>query len=465
MGELSVKILFVTYANDEIEKRCLLALRKYTHDDKGIVMVDGHNGKSLTKIWNEEIEKADSDFILLVNSDVIVTPEYLQKMMKVMDNEKIAVVSPSTCQCGSRQKLSEYTDKRYDYSDVDIEGVASEVWDKYGEELVDTDVSGFCYLLRKRAWQEVGKFNEFFSFYGQESELNHRLVKGGWRVVWAKGIYVHHFGGHSIATVDSDKVKEEKLTAKLLYDFYTKPAKLNELKSLKRLDETMDKGRACLIRYGDGELRMMAGWEGKKRNQFNSPEIKKRLNEVYRHESPDYFIGLTIEEPNPYLNAKFGSVEEVKMAASYVRKEYLDANFFHKLSVYHPDLLIDFWKRRLSGKNILVIGNYYLKLPFLHEFIGIPKRQAYYSMDVFMPEALEKAKKADVILVGGGIAGKIIAYELYRNSRATVIDVGSWIDMFNDDISRSWLVTAQNEIKIFKDKFYEAVCNCNTKVE
>jgi GT2 family glycosyltransferase len=43
-------------------------------------------------------------------------------------------------------------------------------------------------------FEKVGGFDPVLNSYGNEKELLIRIRKAGYRTVWVKGSYVHHFG-------------------------------------------------------------------------------------------------------------------------------------------------------------------------------------------------------------------------------------------------------------------------------
>jgi N-acetylglucosaminyl-diphospho-decaprenol L-rhamnosyltransferase len=69
-------------------------------------------------------------------------------------------------------------------------------WDRRTEREVDW-VSGACMLLRRSAFEEVGRFDEGFWLYGEELDLCTRLRDAGWRVLFTPELEILHEGGVS----------------------------------------------------------------------------------------------------------------------------------------------------------------------------------------------------------------------------------------------------------------------------
>jgi len=61
-------------------------------------------------------------------------------------------------------------------------------------------VTGAALALRRRAWEEVGPFDEGFRFYGQDLDLCLRLRDAGWKVELVPGLRVLHHHGATIGS-------------------------------------------------------------------------------------------------------------------------------------------------------------------------------------------------------------------------------------------------------------------------
>jgi GT2 family glycosyltransferase len=69
-------------------------------------------------------------------------------------------------------------------------------WDRRAERLVDW-VSGACMLVRGKAFEQVGHFDEGFWLYAEELDLCTRLRDAGWRILYAPELEVLHEGAVS----------------------------------------------------------------------------------------------------------------------------------------------------------------------------------------------------------------------------------------------------------------------------
>jgi N-acetylglucosaminyl-diphospho-decaprenol L-rhamnosyltransferase len=76
------------------------------------------------------------------------------------------------------------------YQRSELDGVAAEV------RTVDW-VSGACFLVRRRAFEQVGGFDESYFMYAEDVDLCWRLGQAGWQVVYVPTAEVTHLQGRS----------------------------------------------------------------------------------------------------------------------------------------------------------------------------------------------------------------------------------------------------------------------------
>jgi GT2 family glycosyltransferase len=58
-------------------------------------------------------------------------------------------------------------------------------------------INGFAFFIRRSLWEQLGGFDPNLPDYGNEVELCRRVLAMGYRTVWVRNSYVHHFSGES----------------------------------------------------------------------------------------------------------------------------------------------------------------------------------------------------------------------------------------------------------------------------
>ncbi len=219
-----VDIILVKYGQAVLEDQCISAIRECT-DLSVHLLTDVDNkfiDKNLGGLWNDLIEASEAPYVLLLNTDAIVSPGWLDDMLKVALSSKADAVGPMTDKCGIAYQVGEKA------KDFDIREVSQ--------------LSGFCVLIKKQAWEKAGGFPEFFPFYGQESDLMDRI---GTKIL-CKHVFVKHLGGGTIKNTPGRSQKTEK---DLSLDVYKKV-------------RTFDWANQRLLVLGAGEGNRFPLWRG-----------------------------------------------------------------------------------------------------------------------------------------------------------------------------------------------------------
>lgn len=155
---------------------------------------------------NRAIEQTDSPFVVLLNNDVEVEPDWLEPLIRRADTDPtIAAIQP---------KLLQFDDhERFEYAGaagghIDRLGypfargrVFFEVEEDAGQYDDAVDVfwaTGAALMLRREALDEVGLLDEAFEFHMEEIDLCWRLRSAGYRVMVEPASRAYHIGGGSL---------------------------------------------------------------------------------------------------------------------------------------------------------------------------------------------------------------------------------------------------------------------------
>lgn len=184
-----VEIIVLKYKNLEVEIPCLVALLRGTEWPYTISLYDNRNGtKNMAQLWNRLIKESHEEYVVILDSDTKVDVNWLTRMMGVMKSiPNCGVVVPRTNYCAEGLQVKASPD---------------------GDPLriVHGLVSGFCFLLRLKAYEEVGDFDEEFGFYGQDSEYFVRMAKrSAWDVYLQPKAFVFHYGKYSVKNQDEEE--------------------------------------------------------------------------------------------------------------------------------------------------------------------------------------------------------------------------------------------------------------------
>ncbi len=172
--------------------------------DIRIIVLDTNYGFSGG--YNRALEQLDSTYFLLLNSDIEVTPGWLEPMLKQMEiGSHVAACSP---------KIKDFNNR----SHFEYAGAAGGFIDKYGypfcrgrifdhleEDLGQYDDplevfwgSGACLLIRSDLYRKEGGLDEGFFAHMEEIDLCWRLKRKGYEIHYVPGSTIYHVGGGTL---------------------------------------------------------------------------------------------------------------------------------------------------------------------------------------------------------------------------------------------------------------------------
>lgn len=139
---------------------------------------------------NHGITLGNSFYLVLLNSDVVVTPGWLERLIECAESDsRIGSVNPLTNHASQINLPIAPGANFYGMDEIALDVFTS---NEYPD--VVTGV-GFCMLLRRSALEKVGVFDEIYGRgYCEESDLCMRLTTNGYRTVVANNVYVYHKG-------------------------------------------------------------------------------------------------------------------------------------------------------------------------------------------------------------------------------------------------------------------------------
>jgi len=140
---------------------------------------------------------ATRKYLCLLNSDTVVTPWSWAGAKEVFDSDpQIAVVGPSTSSAATQQTIRRADYCRYYWTDAQIYEFARRYVGKQASRswVNLVVIGGFAFFIRRSVWEEMGGFDPKLPDYGNEGELCRRVAKRGFRMVWTRNSYIHHFG-------------------------------------------------------------------------------------------------------------------------------------------------------------------------------------------------------------------------------------------------------------------------------
>lgn len=191
----------VTVIDDKSGDTTRLQLRSYVRGKPWIRLIENEKNLGYTKSANIGMSRSTAEWVVLLNSDTIVTPGWLEGMFEVVQaHPKAAMIGPVS-NAASWQSVPELHDVKGGWSSNPLpEGVRPEDVSRLVSNLSPrqfpeaTLLNGFCTLMKREVIEQVGFLDEvaFPMGYGEENDLCLRVRKAGYTLVVADHVYVYH---------------------------------------------------------------------------------------------------------------------------------------------------------------------------------------------------------------------------------------------------------------------------------
>jgi GT2 family glycosyltransferase len=210
-------VLSSTYANAQI----IVADNASTDDSiqfiqqqyPNITIIENESNEGFAKGYNSALKKVVADYVVLLNSDVEVTPNWIEPIVALMEGDKtIAACQPKI--------LAAQNKSQFEYAG------ASGGWiDKFGYpfargrvlDKVEADknqyndaqpcfwASGAAMFVRAEVYKKLGGLDEYFFAHQEEIDLCWRMQLSGYKIYVQPLSIVYHVGGGTLPKGNSKK--------------------------------------------------------------------------------------------------------------------------------------------------------------------------------------------------------------------------------------------------------------------
>lgn len=157
--------------------------------------------------YNRALKQVDAEYIVLLNSDVEVTAEWLTPMIKLLEsNPSIAAVQPKILSYNQKEKF-EYAGagggfidslgypfcrgRLFDYTEKDS--------GQYNDTCEIFWATGACMVVRSATYHQLEGLDEDFFAHMEEIDLCWKIQRNGARVFYCGDSHVYHLGAGTLA--------------------------------------------------------------------------------------------------------------------------------------------------------------------------------------------------------------------------------------------------------------------------
>ena len=219
MSAPKVSIIIVNYNGKELLQKCLDSLLKVNYDNFEIILVDNNSTDGTVEFITKNypsliIIKLDSNkgfaepnnvaakiskgkYLLFLNNDTVVTPNFISEMVKVMETDKKIAVCQSLL-----LKPDGSVDSSGDF--IDHLGVVYNSKTKIDEIREVSSARGASMLVRSDIFEKLDGFDQKFFVTFEDVDLCWRSWILGYRVLIIPTSIVYHEGGITIKKIKSE---------------------------------------------------------------------------------------------------------------------------------------------------------------------------------------------------------------------------------------------------------------------
>ncbi len=214
-----VSVVIPNYNGEKFLKDCLEALKRQTFEDMEVILVD--NGSTDNSVGtakelypeirvvelgdntgfayavNRGIEAASGEYVLLLNNDTIVFPNFVKNQYKMIKGKPdVFSCSALMIQNGNRELVDDAGDELAALG----WGFAPDRDKPVSDCMVPHEVFSSCAgaaIYRKAVFDEIGMFDESFFAYLEDMDVGYRARLAGYRNLYNPYAKVYHLGSAS----------------------------------------------------------------------------------------------------------------------------------------------------------------------------------------------------------------------------------------------------------------------------
>lgn len=187
--------------DDGSNEKCRNAVQRFCQDHPRCRLLPNQTALGYTKAANQGLRATTADLVVLINSDTIVTPGWLDRLIECATSAPaIGIVGPL-----SNAAAYQSVPKRFDPDGEFAVNPLPPGWtpDQVAAAVAAVAsgpcprvpfVNGFCFAVKRSVIDAIGYFDEenFPSGYGEEDDYCLRATAAGFQLAIAHRAYVYH---------------------------------------------------------------------------------------------------------------------------------------------------------------------------------------------------------------------------------------------------------------------------------
>lgn len=235
--EKKVSIIIPIYNAYEDTKCCIESVLKYSTKNYELILIndcstdkrinellDSYKDFTNIKIINNQVNKGfvgtvnegfktSKNDVIMLNSDTIVTPKWLEKLtIAAYSDEKIGTVTPFSNNSGAFSVPDIGVENKIP-KNLNLNSLSNIVEKVSNHEYMHVPTgNGFCMYVKRELINSIGLLDEetFGRGYGEENDFCMRAIEAGWINIIDDSTYILHNKGSSFSSDREELIKEHR---------------------------------------------------------------------------------------------------------------------------------------------------------------------------------------------------------------------------------------------------------------
>lgn len=232
---MELSIVVTSYKNPQLLKVCLDSVKKCTNNlEHELIVADSATEERMELMMREEypdvkffpfkenvgfqvlvkkgIESSTGKYILLLNGDIIVTPDSVQQMLKLVQSDSsIGMVGPKLLNFNGTMQQSCFRFYKpitivyrrtflgkFAFAKKHLDWFLMNDYDHAETKEVDW-LMGSALMISRRAIEKVGHMDSRFFMYMEDVDWCRRFWENGFKVIFYPFVSMHHYHGKGSA--------------------------------------------------------------------------------------------------------------------------------------------------------------------------------------------------------------------------------------------------------------------------
>lgn len=184
-----------------------------------ITLVENSRNRGFAASVNRGIRASRGEYVLLLNNDVVVTPDFVHNLTAAISrSERIFSVSSRMVRYYERDKLDDVGDQYHVLGWAFKRGDGKPVTEYAKPERVFSTCAG-AGLYRRAVFEEIGLFDEAYFAYLEDLDVSYRGLIYGYENWYEPSAVCYHIG--SATTADGEKYSPFKVRISARNNVYT----------------------------------------------------------------------------------------------------------------------------------------------------------------------------------------------------------------------------------------------------